>query len=61
MPLIGTPVSHSNIQRVPRPSILGRIGDAFWIVVVVLAMPIGILIIGAPIALLIKLVLDAVS
>ena len=61
MPLIGTAVSHSNIQRVPRPSILGRIGDALWIVIIVLALPLGILILGAPLAFLIKLVLDAVS
>lgn len=61
MPLVGNAASHSNIQRVPRPSILGRIGDALWIVFIVLALPLGILLIGAPLAFLIKLIVDAVS
>ncbi|MEX2273199.1 MAG: hypothetical protein WD690_17135 [Vicinamibacterales bacterium] len=42
----------------PRPSIFGHIADAASLVLVVLALPLGILIIGAPIAFLIKLAID---
>ena len=48
----------TSVTRVPRPSILGRIVDASWIILVVLALPVGILLIGAPFAFLIKLVID---
>jgi hypothetical protein len=56
-PLAGA-TSNGNIRRIPRPSIVGRILDAGWLVVAVLALPLGILLIGAPIAFLIKSAID---
>ena len=56
-PLAGV-TSSGNIQRIPRPSVLGRILDAAWLIVAVLALPVGILLIGAPIAFVIKTAID---
>lgn len=48
----------TSVTRVPRPSILGRIVDASLIVLVVIALPAGILLIGAPLAFVAKLLID---
>jgi hypothetical protein len=56
-PLAGATRS-GNIRRIPRPTVLGRILDAGWLVVAVLALPVGILLIGAPIAFVIKSAID---
>ena len=47
-----------SVVRVPRPTILGRILDAAWIVAVVLVLPVAILVIGTPLAYLAKLLID---
>ena len=49
------------VQRVPRATFIGGIADFFSLVLVVLALPVGILLIGAPIAFLIKMALALVQ
>jgi hypothetical protein len=48
----------TSVVRVPRPTVLGRILDGASIVLVLLALPVGILLIGAPLAFLAKLLID---
>ena len=47
----------TNVRRVPGLSFFGFFGDAAALLLVVLALPLGILLIGAPLAYLIKLAL----
>lgn len=51
----------TDVQRVPRATFLGRIADFLSLVLVVLALPVGILLIGAPLAFLIKMVLALIQ
>jgi hypothetical protein len=48
----------TEVRRVPGATFIGRIADALSLVLVLLALPVGILLIGAPIAFLIKMALD---
>jgi hypothetical protein len=43
------------------PSVLGRAGDTLILLALVLAVPFGILLIGAPIALALRLILRLVG
>ena len=44
-----------------RPSLLGRAGDTLILLALVLALPFGILLIGAPIALALRAILRLVG
>lgn len=42
------------VTRIPRATGLGRIGEFVSLVLVVLAVPVGLLLVGLPLALLIR-------
>jgi putative flippase GtrA len=46
-------IGGTDVPRIARPTVFARLADAASIVIVLLALPVGILIVGAPIAFLI--------
>jgi len=42
------------VTRIPRATALGWLGDVAWLVLVVLAVPVGLILVGLPLALLIR-------
>ena len=47
-------MANVHVTRVPRTTFLGHLADGASLVLVLLAVPVGLLLIGAPLALLIK-------
>ena len=49
------------VTRIPDPTAGGRIVDFFALVLVLIAVPVGLLLIGAPLALLVRGALEVLS
>lgn len=47
-------MANVHVTRVPRTTALGHVADGASLVLVLLAVPVGLLLVGVPIALLIK-------
>jgi hypothetical protein len=47
-------MANVHVTRVPRTTALGHLADGASLVLVLLAVPVGLLLVGVPIALLIK-------